>query len=368
MDDTTSIKSGGTLASAGAKRKRATEPKFYAVRSFPTFTEAERFVAGEDNPPGAGSTSSLPTRFYAVRSGRVPGIYTDWTSAQEQIVGWTKPKHKLFSTRAEAQRFLDEEDPSAIGASDLGDQDAEFSTDVSAGAVAELPSKKPKKVTNGTGKVKSVAMEYNEEEYEPGTGPLPPGAEDGFDPNIILDPESAKVIYKTQEQRQITKKVGLGSSQTDTLRIHTDGSSLGNGKAGAFAGIGVYFGPGDERNLSEALPGTRQTNQRAELTAILRALEIIPRNRDASIITDSKYAIDCVTSWYINWRKNGWRTAAGKPVENKDLVENILTKTEEREKLQARTDFEWIKGHSSNVGNEAADRLAVNGARKASTS
>ena len=90
-------------------------------------------------------------------------------------------------------------------------------------------------------------MEYNEEDYEPGTGPLPPGAEDGFDPNIILDPQSAQVIYKSQEQRQIMKKVGVGSSQTDTLRIHTDGSSLGNGKAGAFAGIGVYFGPGDQR-------------------------------------------------------------------------------------------------------------------------
>lgn len=120
--------------------------------------------------------------------------------------------------------------------------------------------------------------------------------------------------------------------------------------------------------MSEALPGTRQTNQRAELTAILRALEIVPRNRDASIITDSKYAIDCVTSWYINWRKNGWRTAAGKPVENKDLVESILTKIEERQKLGARSDFEWIKGHSNNVGNEAADRLAVDGARKASSS
>ena len=206
-------------------------------------------MAGEDNPPGAGSTSSQPTRFYAVRSGRVPGIYTDWTRAQEQIVGWTKPKHKLFSTRAEAQRFLDEEDPRAIGAPDSVDQEAELSTDVSAGAVADLPSKKSKKASNGTGKIKSVALEYNEEDYEPGTGPLPPGAEDGFDHNIILDPQSAQVIYKSQEQRQVTKRVRVGSSQTDTLRIHTDGSSLGNGKAGAFAGIGVYFGPGDERQV-----------------------------------------------------------------------------------------------------------------------
>ena len=142
---------------------------------------------------------------------------------------------------------MDDEDVSAIGAFDLADQDAELSTDVSAEVVTDLPSKKSKKVTNGTDKVKSVALEYNEEDYEPGTGPLPPGAEDGFDPNIILDPESAKVVYKTQEQRQIMKKVGVGSSQTETLRIHTDGSSLGNGKAGAFAGIGVYFGPGDER-------------------------------------------------------------------------------------------------------------------------
>ena len=162
-------------------------------------------------------------------------------------MGWTKPKHKLFSTRAEAQRFLDEQDLSVVGASDPGDQDAELSTDVSTGVLADPASKKQKKATNGAGKVKSVALEYNEEDYEPGTGPLPPGAEDGFDPNIILDPQSAQVIYKSQEQRQMTKKVGLGSSQTDTLRIHTDGSSLGNGKAGAFAGIGVYFGPGDER-------------------------------------------------------------------------------------------------------------------------
>lgn len=119
------------------------------------------------------------------------------------------------------------------------------------------------------------------------------------------------------------------------------------------------------RNISEALPGARQTNQRAELTAILRALDVVPRNRDVTIVTDSRYAIDCVTSWCINWRRNGWKTATGKAVENRDLVENILSKIEERKGSKVQTKFEWIKGHANHSGNVEADKLAVNGARKA---
>ena len=79
------------------------------VKSFPRLTDAERFLAGEDSS-GGGNGSSSNGKFYAVRSGRVPGIYTDWPSAQKQITGWIKPKHKCFGTRAEAQRFLGEGD------------------------------------------------------------------------------------------------------------------------------------------------------------------------------------------------------------------------------------------------------------------
>lgn len=122
------------------------------------------------------------------------------------------------------------------------------------------------------------------------------------------------------------------------------------------------------RNISEALPGLRQTNQRAELTAILRALDVVPKNRDVTIVTDSRYAIDCVTSWYINWRRNGWKTATGKAVENKDLVETILNRVEERKRLKAQTKFEWIKGHANHPGNIEADQLAVNGAKNAGLS
>lgn len=71
-----------------------------------------------------------------------------------------------------------------------------------------------------------------------------------------------------------------------------------------------------------------------------------------------------MTVWYINWRRNNWKTANNKPVENKDLVEAILVKIEERQELKVQTLFEWLKGHNKDPGNEAADRLAVEGARK----
>lgn len=118
------------------------------------------------------------------------------------------------------------------------------------------------------------------------------------------------------------------------------------------------------RNVSEPLKGNRQTNQRAELTAILRALDIAPRHRDVTIVTDSRYAIDCVTVWHKNWQRNNWTTKDGKPVENKDLVESVLVNIEERAQLKVKTLFEWVKGHAKDPGNEAADRLAVNGAHR----
>lgn len=117
------------------------------------------------------------------------------------------------------------------------------------------------------------------------------------------------------------------------------------------------------RNVSEPLDGNRQTNQRAELTAISRALGIAPRHRDICIFTDSKYAIDCVTVWYKKWEVNNWMTASSKPVENKDLIQSIVANMDERRSLNVETLLKWVKGHNKNVGNEGADRLAVQGAK-----
>ena len=216
-------------------------------------TDAERFVAGENPVQGNNSGLSNSSKFYAVKNGRVPGIYADWPSAQEQITGWQKPKYRCFMTRAEAQRFLDEDERRASDSPAVeidGVSVTYHAADVQMESEIQQPaSKKAKKDTKGR---KTPVPEYNENDYEPGTAPLPSDTEDGFDPNIILNAETGKIVYKTQEQRQATKPRPLGVSQTEPIRIHTDGSSLGNGTAGAFAGVGVYFGPGDKRLVSSA--------------------------------------------------------------------------------------------------------------------
>lgn len=117
------------------------------------------------------------------------------------------------------------------------------------------------------------------------------------------------------------------------------------------------------RNVSEPLKGNPQTNQRAELTAVLRALEIVSKDRNILIVTDSNYSINCCTTWYKKWEKNDWKAATGVAVMNKDLVEAIRKLIDERDARGVKTDFEWVKGHSNDPSNEAVDVLAKNGAR-----
>ena len=244
---------GSSLNVRGTERSS----RVTADKSFSSLTDAERFVAGEDPTLGTAGDGDA-SKYYAVKSGRKPGIYTDWQSVQEQITGWPKPKHRSFSSRSEAQRFLDEAVPTSPGSLGLPvDFSTLFNTPAPAANTAPTPPRPevpnqppPKRVRKTATASKPLRAEYDvtkESDYEPGTGPLPPGSEDGFDPNILLDPRTGNIVYKTQDQRQATKLIAGGNSSTDAIPIFTDGSSFGNGKAGAYAGVGVYFGRGDER-------------------------------------------------------------------------------------------------------------------------
>lgn len=301
-------------------------------------------------------------KFYGVAVGHVPGVYTEWSAVQAQIKGIGGCKHKSFATQAEALAFVNEfkRDKSAPISlrGDLSEASSATDKHSKVGENTSNTSKRQKKEDTAP----ASTLTNGHTKFEPGMGPLPPDAEDGFDRTIKLDINSGHIRAKTSDELRATKSQPTGDF-TGPITVYTDGSSLNNGKAHAVGGVGVYFGPHDPRNVSEALRGDRQTNQRAELTAVARALDHIPIHRDACIVTDSNYAIKCLTLWSRKWATNGWRNAAGKPVENKDLIEPIVAWIRERGLAKAKTEFRWVKGHANDAGNAAADELAVKGSR-----
>ena len=150
--------------------------------------------------------------------------------------------------------------------------------------------------------------------------------------------------------------------------IYTDGACQGNGKKGARADVGVFYGINDPRNISTFLEGKRQTNQRAELTAIILALEGIvnkPGTCDSYIIkSDSNYCVRGLNTHLKKWKNKGWLNSKNEPVTNRDLwrqVDELYTSAHANDIVVI---VEWVQGHNGEEGNEEADKLAVAGIGK----
>ncbi|CAI9603236.1 unnamed protein product [Staurois parvus] len=150
----------------------------------------------------------------------------------------------------------------------------------------------------------------------------------------------------------------------DAMCVYTDGCCSQNGRLKSRAGIGVYWGPNHPQNVAERLQG-RQTNQRAEIQAACKAIEQARSQNIAKLVlyTDSMFTINGITKWIHTWRNNGWKLKSGKDVINRTDFEKLY-------KLMDGIDVKWIHipGHAGFGGNEAADKLAREGARKPDTS
>jgi ribonuclease HI len=133
------------------------------------------------------------------------------------------------------------------------------------------------------------------------------------------------------------------------VEIYTDGACRGNPGPGGWAAVLFYDGHEKELAGAEALT----TNNRMELTAVIRALEALKRPVRARLFTDSEYVRRGVTEWLRNWKARGWRTADRQPVKNQDLWEEL-------DKLAAahQVEWHWVPGHAGVPGNERVDRLA----------
>ncbi|MEJ5211471.1 MAG: ribonuclease HI [Burkholderiales bacterium] len=141
-------------------------------------------------------------------------------------------------------------------------------------------------------------------------------------------------------------------SEAKVVEIYTDGACKGNPGRG---GWGVLLRYGDhERELWGGEPAT--TNNRMELTAVIRALEALKRPSRVRLHTDSQYVQKGITEWLPNWKKRGWRTADNRPVKNADLWRAL-------DELAARHHIQWVwvRGHAGHDGNERADALANRG-------
>ncbi|KAH7910890.1 ribonuclease H-like protein [Hygrophoropsis aurantiaca] len=141
-----------------------------------------------------------------------------------------------------------------------------------------------------------------------------------------------------------------------TTTVYTDGSCLHNGTQSAQCGAGVWFGPHDQRNTALRIPGDAQSNQIGEISAIIIALQLTGQHEQLRIVTDSRYALDGLNIHLARWEADGWVDTKNKPFFERAAY--LLRKR------AARTSFQWVKGHTGNDGNEGADRLADEGARK----
>lgn len=140
--------------------------------------------------------------------------------------------------------------------------------------------------------------------------------------------------------------------------VYTDGSCMNNGSPDAVAGMGIWFGESDSRNVSEKVEG-KQSNNTAELGAFIRLYSIIADDiidgKKIGIVSDSYYAITCVTGYGETCSKNNWK----KNIPNKDIVKTAYELYRDKKNIR----FIQVKGHSGNtdphsIGNDGADKLA----------
>ncbi|XP_077185182.1 ribonuclease H1-like [Paroedura picta] len=263
--------------------------------------------------------------FYAVRNGRNTGVYQTWEECKEQVDKYRYASFKKFASEGDAWNFVNGESSNSASNSSTADQSPGYGTHNSTSYWSDYSSYRTQN--------EEPSESWQERKYTKYTEVPPTTSGNNF------------------------------SYMGDRVVVYTDGCCSSNGREKARAGTGVYWGPNHPLNSSERLPG-RQTNQRAEINAACKAVEQAKSQniKKLMIYTDSKFTINGMTDWVPNWQRNGWKTSNGQDVVNREDFERLS-------KLSEGMDIQWmhVPGHSGFRGNEAADRLAREGAGKHSS-
>ncbi|KAI8037136.1 ribonuclease H1 [Drosophila gunungcola] len=309
--------------------------------------------------------------FYAVASGRKAGVYATWAECEEQVKGFKNAKYKKFGTRQEAEKFVN-------GCKSYAPQDVAVPLGQKHATPASWKDKvrqieKPKYTEAWPDEDDDLVEDelnaaMNEVEGDPkpsGSGNLPgihsrkrKGTEGSTADTRNKIPRHASQVSEATGLKQ----VGAFQFEIDAegyVIVYTDGSCIGNGRPGACAGYGVYFGKNHQLNAAKPVEG-RVTNNVGEIQAAIHAIKtaLDLGIQKLSINTDSQFLINSITLWVESWKRRDWKLKNNQPVKNvvdfKELDEllhnnNIAVK------------WNYVEAHKGIEGNEMADKLARQG-------
>ncbi|XP_075872059.1 ribonuclease H1 isoform X2 [Nelusetta ayraudi] len=303
--------------------------------------------------------------FYAVRKGFKPGVYASWDECKSQVVKFPAAQFKKFGSEKDAWAFV-------RGAAAPAVPEVNPAQSVES-AVVPLPRRGPEPLEYiPLGRKRGHQEEEGAEPQPHSKRGKPSGSSAASSESSAASSGSSASSSESSAASSGSSASSSGSSASsgsspdgftymgDAVVVYTDGCCSANGKKGARAGIGVYWGCNHPLNVAERLQG-RQTNQRAEIQAACRALQQARQKKIQKLIiyTDSMFTINGVTKWVKKWKLNNWQLKSGGPVVNKD--DFVLL---DRLNQQLKVVWMHIPGHAGYSGNEQADRLSREGAAK----
>lgn len=311
-----------------------------------------------------------PQKYYAVQRGRETGVYSSWNECKQATSGYSGAVFKSFSSQAEANSFAN----STSGYGNSGRSSGGYSNYGGCSGGYSNSSRS----TGGYSNSSSSTSSYSSPSYPTGGYGRSGGSSSTYSADYSDDDNyssysssySGGHSIPARSSGRISKNVGSTSSSSKKTVVYTDGASSKNGHASAKAGYGVFYGDNDPRNESAPLSREEpQTNQRAELHAIVHALKNAVNStesssKDIQVMTDSKYSRDCLTTWADKWEKNGYKSSTGGAVQNQDLIKSGRSLIKQLESQGGSIEIQHVKGHADNYGNNQADKLAVQGRNK----
>ncbi|XP_063634767.1 ribonuclease H1 [Cydia splendana] len=314
--------------------------------------------------------------FYAVAKGRSTGIYNSWADCEAQVKGFSGAKFKKFDTQSDANEFIRSnsnyggsygnkstynnyqsgtnknlkrsystssknnnhyQNESSSWTNEVNSDSSGDDLDVILNKQMDDLEKRVNNFAKGMDKISKSALSA--------------GPRAGVKKTILIEPPQPKK-YKHAEN------IEFEIDNEGYVQVYTDGACSSNGKQGARAGLGVYWGDNHPLNRSQPVSG-RATNNCGEIQAATLAIKIALQNgiKKLTINTDSQFLINAVTKWIPGWKRRGWKLSSGEAVKNeidfKDL-DSVM------HKLIIR--WNYVKAHNGKHGNEMADRLAKAGA------